>query len=203
MQRQMKWVTQVLLILLIVLNGLIMETAVARAAETPFGQYRFSTPTTTIQISGSAYYQSVWKSAIKAWNKTGVFTFKVVKSSPVKAKGWSNTTTELGISGQTQLVSSGQQIKSAVARINTGVFKYYKYSKASRIIVAEHELGHVIGLNHSSSQKSVMYYKNRYVGIQAADIASVRNHYAKPLLLTSGFVTTQLDNTVTMVWCNR
>lgn len=164
--------------------GLSLFSHTAYAAVTPFSSYRFAQPTATIKLQGSAYYRGIWRSAITAWNKTGAFTFKIKSTGQITAKTYHNTTTAANIAGQAQLTYSGNEIKSAVAELNTGVLKQYHYSRASRIVVAEHELGHVIGLKHNSSNKSVMYASNRYTPIQTTDILSVRQHYSMPLNTT-------------------
>ncbi|MTV81738.1 matrixin family metalloprotease [Secundilactobacillus folii] len=177
-------------------------TTAKAVQETPFGPYRFPTPTATVHITGTTYYQTVWRKAITAWNRTGAFTFKIATQPKVQAKTWSNTTTQLSVAGQTQLFNSGDEITSAITQLNSGVFKYYHYSEASRVIVAEHELGHVIGLEHNPSPHSVMYFQNRYVPIQDVDIQSVRDHYALPLLPISGNNISKLNNSSIHIICN-
>lgn len=44
--------------------------------------------------------------------------------------------------------------------------------------VAEHELGHAIGLNHNPGKASVMYASNRSYSIQRVDIEGVNQLYA-------------------------
>lgn len=181
---------------------LLFGPMTSKAAETPFGSYRFATPTATVRITGTPYYQAIWRKAITAWNNTGVFTFKIATNAQVQAKAWRNTTTQLGVAGQTQLFNTGNLIRSAVTQVNSGVFRYYNYSQDSRVIVAEHELGHVIGLNHNPSPHSVMYFQNRYVPIQSVDIQSVRNHYALPLIQAGGGTMAQLNNSTVNIVCS-
>ena len=179
-----RWITRIMLTSLILISSFLIPQQ-ARAAVTPFGSLRFPQPTATINVSGPAATLTAWNTAIKAWNKTGVFTFtKVTGKAQIKADSWSNLTTDKNVAGLTQLSSNnGVTIDSAVTGINTAVLKFYRYSKSSWAIVAEHELGHVIGLQHNPSKNSVMYFQNRYVGIQAVDTQSVREHYRTPLPL--------------------
>lgn len=175
------------------LNSIVVATLVflcsffvttpATAAVTPFGSLRFPQPTATISVTGSAATQTAWRKAISAWNKTGAFTFvRVSGPAQVRASSWSNNTKDKNVAGLTQLFTTdGLTIDSATTRMNTAVLNAYHYSASSRAIVAEHELGHVIGLQHNPSKNSVMYFQNRYTGIKSVDINSVKQHYATPL----------------------
>ncbi len=50
----------------------------------------------------------------------------------------------------------------------------------NRVNVAEHELGHAMGLAHNPSKQSVMYKTTRYVSVQPIDVKNVRNLYSIP-----------------------
>lgn len=72
-----RWITRIMLTSLILISSFLIPQQ-ARAAVTPFGSLRFPQPTATINVSGPAATLTAWNTAIKAWNKTGVFTFTKV-----------------------------------------------------------------------------------------------------------------------------
>ena len=55
---------------------------------------------------------------------------------------------------------------------------YYGYTNDRIVNTAEHELGHVIGLDHNDSEISVMQSAGSYYGIQQTDIDKVQALYA-------------------------
>jgi len=57
----------------------------------------------------------------------------------------------------------------------------YHYTTYDQIHVAEHELGHVMGLQHSTARNSVMLANNRYNGISRNDIYAVERRYHTPV----------------------
>lgn len=76
-------------------------------------------------------------------------------------------------------------ITQADSTLNLKVMTSVGYLPSQETNVAEHELGHAIGLYHSPIKQSVMFAANRFYTIQPADIASVRNLYATSLDATA------------------
>lgn len=138
---------------------------------------------TTVYIDPklSSHYKAVWKKAIDAWNKKKVFTFKIVnKKSQAKVylTSWTNAkSTEAGVTNKTWLVyPKGRGVLTkATAKIN--LYYMRRYSLSRQINTAEHELGHVMGLGHYNSGRSVMRSVGSYYGIQTIDVTHLKALY--------------------------
>lgn len=147
-------------------------------------KYRWPTTTITYKIdSNSAYYQNVWSQAITAWNNTQQvhlvpasdakpdITLQVGKTLDLNSAGmafiqyYDRTLNGLNILGQTRAI------------VYSNNFTLYRYTLPERIHVAEHELGHALGLAHSSDTKSVMYPAVCDNNISPGDIAGLAQAY--------------------------
>ena len=65
-------------------------------------------------------------------------------------------------------------------KLNKDTLKKEHYTKKERINVAEHELGHALGLNHNlKNSKSVMNPANRCYSIKKTDIKGMNKIYSK------------------------
>ena len=176
--------------LIAVVTILLMVTQLggssASASSTPFGPERFSTDHATYTISvQSPYYRRIWQEAIKAWNEKGAFHFQKADSASaaqVTLKVASkHEATALGEDvGLTEYTAKNSYLQRATATLNPTLLHEYNYSRANQLAVAEHELGHVMGLAHNPDKQSVMYYRNRKVGIQPVDIQGVKLRYQTP-----------------------
>lgn len=158
------------------LSCCITQPAFAHTAPhmTPFSSYRYEVPSATIQLDDSKT-KTLWKTAINKWNGTHAFTFKIVKSNgQVHADSFSSMSKTFSTTtGITYSKICGSQLLSAHVRLNNATLTKYKYSSSQRTNVAEHELGHAMGLLHNPNEKSVMYYKNRYVSVQPVDVQAI------------------------------
>lgn len=160
--------------------------AVALAASTtPFGPERFAQNHATYAITTkSAYYQKIWRSAVHAWNKTGVFTFKLASSKSAQIKlttASANQAQHLGKDvGLTEYWAKRDYLIKVSSELNPTLLHSYGYTRSDDLHVAEHELGHAMGLEHNPSKHSVMYYENRSVAIQPVDINGVKARYQTP-----------------------
>lgn len=129
----------------------------------------------------SQYYRTVWLAALQAWNKTKAFHFIVVtKKSEAKVvlgTEASSSTSDAGITDKSWLVYGNKSVfTKATAKLNTYYLDEYSYTR--QLNTAEHELGHVIGLNHDNKHRSVMQSSGSYYSIQKRDVAKVNKLYA-------------------------
>lgn len=131
-----------------------------------------------------------YKNAINAWNNTRVFNFQLTDNpnAPLKLSeadlssttqsnnGW--TTTELGVTKNSFYDKPHGQISAEVDLDNTQTL--LGRSDNYITLVAEHELGHAMGLSHApANTKSVMVPYNVQVPIQQTDIDNVKQLYSE------------------------
>lgn len=155
----------------------------ATKAVTPSLAYRYKKNTAYyFDLSTSDYYKDVWNSATAAWRKNGFTWKKAANHSKTTVSSYSDETSSgLKVAGYDSVdydLKTGKIISSKV-RLNRAVFKKYGYTKAERINVAEHELGHALGLDHNSADSvSVMNPANRYYSIKPCDVKGMKKIYS-------------------------
>ncbi len=159
---------------------MLFSTPALGAEITPHGSARFQQPSATININNnSPAVRTIWLNAIRAWNQTGAFTFNLSSRSDAQVTAQTNTALGNNYAGLTKItINSNGLIMHVISTLNPQLMATFHYTPTQEINVAEHELGHAIGLNHSPNRDSVMYASNRFYGIQPADIQSVRDLYA-------------------------
>ncbi len=183
MRKRMRLVL-VMLAMLLTLN--LGSVAQASSAATPFSSHRWRHPEVTyVYNTKSTYYRSIYQKAIKAWNKTGDFKFVAgtAKSHDIVLTTSTATTGKYNmLAGITfTKADSVGYFTSATVKLLRKNLATYKYSKSDRVHVAEHELGHVIGLQHSSNSHSVMMANNRYNAIAGVDKSAVAKRDLMPV----------------------
>lgn len=157
----------------------------ANASATPFARNRWPKPRVTYVIKGASYDRRVYHAAVKAWNRTGQFKFVAGTAAHHQVTlSTSNATTGeyyhlAGITFTTGY-PNGYYTKAKVLLLTRNL-RAYRYSYSNEVHVAEHELGHSMGLQHSKDKHSVMLADNRYNGISKADVAAVKLRYRLPV----------------------
>ncbi|CAJ1225148.1 matrixin family metalloprotease [Lactiplantibacillus xiangfangensis] len=157
----------------------------AGASATPFARNRWPRARVTYVIQGAHYDRSVYGAAIRAWNRTGQFKFV----AGTRAHHQLTLTTSKATTGEYYQLAgitfmtgyNNGYYTQGLVKLLTRNFWTYRYSYWDEVHVAEHELGHCMGLQHSTDRRSVMLADNRYNGISRADIAAVRLRYRLPV----------------------
>lgn len=145
---------------------------------------RWTQPSATIYIDlTDPTLRSATETAINQWNQTGAFTFHQTKNKEdADVVVTSISEHKNGAAGltNTKMNATTGYIIHADVQLNAEYLlsPYYGYSQERIINTAEHELGHAIGLQHSSAV-SVMQPAGSYYPIQPQDVANVRRLYAK------------------------
>lgn len=143
---------------------------------------RWSSNQATVYINtGNSQLDSATLSAMQAWNQTGAFTFKQTSD---KSKADIVVTTmnrsDTNAAGLTKSTTNSvtRRFMHATVYLNTHYLTdpSYGYSQERIVNTAEHELGHAIGLDHTS-EVSVMQPAGSFYTIQPADVQAVKQLY--------------------------
>ncbi|MDF7639526.1 matrixin family metalloprotease [Lactobacillus sp. ESL0791] len=147
------------------------------------GKSRWPKATATVYINTKDDFEmySAAIDAIDAWNQTGAFTFKEIKSKKkanIVIGLMDDDDTEAA--GETMLKYQPRKRRITKAKIYLNVYYleniWYGYSYERVVNTAEHELGHAMGLNHNKGV-SVMYPAGSYYDIKKRDINAVKKLY--------------------------
>lgn len=149
-------------------------------------RYRWKSSTIKYKLdTHSDYYRDIWQTAVDNWNQFNVI--KLVKangetpdvhldaSTAVRPEHSGLCTTTFY--NQTRL-NNLPLLKVATAIVYDNTCNDHKYSKSDRTRVAEHELGHAIGLGHSDSDHSIMNPTPVGRQITNNDVEAIKRAYA-------------------------
>ncbi|WP_191982290.1 matrixin family metalloprotease [Secundilactobacillus paracollinoides] len=151
--------------------------------------YRWADRVVTYRITDrSAYYRQIWQRAVQHWNAAGVVSLiSAQPGAPAELQMSAVTPIPTGygqIIGLTYTsyhrntqIGNRPVLASAHSYLYKRVAKQMAYSQVEREHVAEHEIGHALGLTHAASKRSVMYYANRQSAITLADVAGLKQAY--------------------------
>lgn len=145
---------------------------------------RWTQPSATIYIDlANPTLHSATETAINHWNQTGAFTFHQTKSkadADVVVTAISEHKNGAAGLTTTKMNATTGYIIHADVQLNAEYLlsPAYGYTQDRIINTAEHELGHAIGLQHSSAV-SVMQPAGSYYSIQPQDVENVKRLYAK------------------------
>lgn len=161
-------------------HGAASSTATVNEGDQPSGHWPSRQATVYINTTEPTL-RAATEDAIKQWNRTGAFTFKLV-NSPNRA----NVTVaaindpasraaglaKMSVDQNTNTFVSGQVELNRAYLLDPE----YGYNHQRIVNTVEHELGHVIGLGHTN-QVSVMQPAGSYYTIQPRDVQDVNQIY--------------------------
>lgn len=181
-KKGLRMVTLLIAILLVVNMTGVVQAEAATKSVTPMKEWRYVRKTANYQVNSTLKeYQDIWTTAAGKWCDKG---FQWVKKD--KAKTSVSTYSDSSLAGlkvagkceTTYRVKDGYIIKNRVL-LNRAALDKYEYTKEQRICVAEHELGHALGLAHNNGGSvSVMNPANRVYDIKSCDVKGMEKRYA-------------------------
>lgn len=140
-----------------------------------------SNQATVYVATGNQELDNATNSAIAAWNRTGVFTFKKTtnrQKADIMVSAMDNNSTDAAGLTKSSANSVTKRFVHADVYLNVHYLTdpAYGYSQERIINTAEHELGHAIGLDHTNAV-SVMQPAGSFYTIQPRDVQAVQQLY--------------------------
>jgi len=143
------------LALISILSSAIGATAYA---DTATYTYKLSNGKTTFYNDGTnTFYQDIWTNAASLWNNTHYVSMTVGTTNDFRAGNTSDSTVTWDGITNTTWNTSTTLITSQRSWVNTYYTTLSRYTTDIIKGIATHEFGHATGLQHNSSDPSVMY----------------------------------------------
>ena len=130
----------------------------------------------TVNPGGGQHAQSVQK-AVQIWNSAGLGTLFAVTNGPADITvDWSGRAVSPGARAETRMRTSRSMVVPSGISVKSGGRNHYQLAR-----VMTHELGHVLGLDHSDSSGDIMYRSetNGDLALSARDLQMVRWLYSQ------------------------
>lgn len=126
---------------------------------------------------GSPHHLQTVQKAVDIWNNAGLGTlFAVTHGQADITVDWSGSAVSPGARAETRMKTSRNLVVPSGISVKTGNRNRYQLAR-----VMTHELGHVLGLDHSSSREDIMYRSesNGDLALSARDQQMVRWLYSQ------------------------
>lgn len=142
----------------------------------------------TINPGSGHYTQSVQK-AVQIWNSAGLGTLFALTNGPADITvDWSGSAVSPGARAETRMRTSSSMVVPSGISVKTAGRSPYQLAR-----VMTHELGHVLGLDHSSASGDIMYRSetNGDLALSTRDLQMVKwlysqSHYVPVVGATQG-----------------
>jgi len=186
------------------ISASLFISSVASAA-TPLNGYKWSSRTQTFQNLSPGTIGSGWSYGATLWKNNTNFNVSSSTASNLNYSAYDVSDPTASWDGLATIYPSGSTITKVDMRLNTYYTSQSKYTAAVIYAVATHEIGHSLGLDHSSASNSIMlpYTFNsngtvaRAYSLSADDKAAANSLYPTSLAATT--VSTAKDSPVAIL----